>query len=190
MYARYLRTRVGADATRYEFQEQVCLFGCNNGFIPWLLGLKTPAAQGEPYLWHIDVVRDLGSHPDYPNSTLLVDLKPKQNENNLSLYEVMDVWGYSSSGWSPILLRFSGLFVDEDPSVTQRHDFTRQDVDVDGPIYEFLYLAGSVDNGKLVGTWNSPPLSSTNAALLWPETLNYFINCIRSCTPDVLKQRA
>ena len=187
MYARYIRTRIGADTTRYEFREQVSLFGCNNGLIPCLLRSKTPAAQGEPYLWHVDVVHELGNLPDYHNSTLLIDLKPKQNKSNLSLYEVMDVWGYSSFGWSPILLRLNGLFVDEDPALTQRHDFSRNDTEVDGPIYEFLYLAGSVNEGKLTGTWNTPPVSSTNAALLWPDTLNYFIRCIRACTPDILK---
>ncbi len=54
MYARYTRTRVGADVTRYQFQEQVSLFGCNNGFMPWLLSLKIPPGQGEPYLWHAE----------------------------------------------------------------------------------------------------------------------------------------
>jgi len=189
MYARYIRTRVGTDATRYQLQEQrISLFGCNNGYIPWLLRLKIPTGQNEPYLWHVNVVSELGAHPDYLNSTLVIDLKPKQNKTNLSLYEVMDVWGYSSDGWSPILLRLNGLFVDEDPSIINRKRkyFVRKDDEVDGPIYEFLYLVGSVNKGKIVGTWVPPPASPTNAALLWPNTLNYFVQCIRSCTPDVL----
>lgn len=171
MYARYSRTRSGTDAIRYQFQEQVSLFGCNNGYIPWLLGLKTPAAQAEPYRWHVSVVQELGSHPDYLNSTLIIDLKPKQNPTNLSLYEVLDVWGYSFAGWSPILIRLSGLFVDEDPGAIDRNDFARQDSEVDPPIYGFLYLDGSVRDGKLVGTWRTPPVSATNAVLLWPEPL-------------------
>jgi len=187
MYARYTRTRVGADATRYQFQEQVSLFGCNSGFIPWLLSLKIPVGQGEPYAWHVDAINELGANPEYPDSTLLIDLKPKQNKTNLSLYEVMDVWGHSSYSWSPILLRISGLFVDEDPVLINRNDFIRKDDELEGPIYEFLYLSGSVENGTLVGSWAAPPASPTNAALLWPDTLNYFIQCIRICTPDVLK---
>lgn len=187
MYARYLRSRVGTDATHYEFKEQVSLFGCNNGFIPWLLGLKLPPGQGEPYEWHIDVVSELGANAEYSNSTLLIDLKPKQNKTNLSLYEVMDVWGYSASGWSPILLRLNGLFVDKDPSVVDRKSFLRKDDEIDGPIYEFLYLDGSVTGGQIVGSWVPPPASPTNAALLWPDTLNYFFKCIRTTTPDVLE---
>ncbi|HOV36974.1 MAG: hypothetical protein KBF95_07250 [Dysgonomonadaceae bacterium] len=187
MYALYKRTRLEKNATRYEFKKQISLFGCNNGFIPRLLGLKLPPGQGEPCKWHVDVVGELGSHPDYPDCTLLIDLKPKQNKTNLSLYEVMDVWGYSDSGWTPILLRLNGLFIDEDPSLVNRNDFTRMDDDVDGPIYEFLYVDGSVLGGKIMGGWAPPPASPTNAALLWPETLNYFFQCIRSRTPDVLE---
>jgi hypothetical protein len=99
----------------------------------------------------------------------------------------MDVWGYSADGWSPILLRLNGLFVDENPSAVNREDFVRKDNDIDGPIYEFLYLDGSIKDGKLSGLWVPPPASPTNAALLWPKTINYFFQCIRSRTPDVLR---
>ncbi len=187
MYARYIRTRVGADAARYQFQETAKLFGCNEGFIPWLLGLKIPPGQGGPFRWHVDVAGELGSHAEYPGSTLVIDLKPKQNKTNLSLYEVMDTWGYSDDSWSTILLRLTGLFVDRDPASFNRQDFVRRDDELDGPIYEFLYLDGSVRDGKIIGSWNPPPVSATNAALLWPDALSYFVQCIRARTPDVLK---
>lgn len=188
MYALYERTRLGSNATRYKIKKKkISLFGCNSGFIPRLLALKLPPNQGEPYKWHIDVVGELGRHPDYKDNTILIDLKPKQNKTNLSLYEVMDVWGYSDNGWTPILLRLNGLFIDEAPSLVNRNDFTRKDNDVDGPIYEFLYLDGSVKAGKITGSWAPPPASPTNAVLLWPETLNYFFQSIRSRTPKVFK---
>ena len=187
MYARYVRKRIGSSETRYEFQEQVSIFGCNSGFVPWLLRSKVPQGQREPWKWHVDVVDELGRHPDYPDNTLIIDLKPKQNKTDLSLYELMDVWGYSDSGWSPILLRLNGLFVDENPSVVNRNSFVRKDVEIDGPIYEFLYLDGTVSDGKLIGRWNPPPVSPTNAALLWPESLNYFVHCIQEATPSLFE---
>lgn len=187
MYALYKRTRLDINATRYEFKKQISLFGCNKGFIPWLLGLKLLPGQEEPYKWHLDVVGELGRHPDYLDCTLLIDLKPKQNKTNLSLYEVMDVWGYSDSGWTPILLRLNGLFIDNDPLLVNRNEFNRMDNDLDGPIYEFLYINGSVTGGKIKGSWVPPPASPTNAALLWPQALNYFVQSIRSRTPDVLE---
>jgi hypothetical protein len=109
MYARYTKKRFGAKATRYHLQEEhVHLFGRNEGFIPWLLSLKLGPRDKEPYPWHVDVVSELAGHREYPESTLLIDLKPKQNKANISLYEVMDVWGYSSNGWSPLMLRLNG----------------------------------------------------------------------------------
>ncbi len=189
MYALYRRTRIGNAATRYERDKKepnISLFGCNNGFIPWLLRLKVPSNQNEPYCWHVDVLAELNALPDYSCGTLIIDLKPKQNKTNVSLYEVMDVWGWSEHDWTPILLRLDGLFVDESPEKIDRENFVRDDADIDGPIYEFLYLVGSVNNGKLDGSWVPPPASPTNAALLWPETLNYFFRCIRERTPDVL----
>ncbi|WP_235705842.1 hypothetical protein [Acidiphilium iwatense] len=151
-----------------------------------MLSLKIPDGQGEPYDWHVDVLAELDSQKDYRSSTLVIDLKPKQNKTNISLYEVMDVWGQSDSGWTPILLRLGGLFVDQNPEGINRESFVRDDKDIDGPIYEFLYLSGSVGCGKLDGLWVPPPASPTNAALLWPGALNYFFRCICERTPDVL----
>jgi hypothetical protein len=189
VYARYLKTRVGADAARYELQDDqyTHLFGCKEGFVPWLLRPKLTPEQNEPCEWHVDVASELAANAEYPNSTLLIDLKPKQNKTNLSLYEVMDVWGYSDKGWSPILLRLKGLFVDAAPSSFDRKDFIRKDRDTVPSIYEFLYLKGSIRDGELDGRWTAPPASPTNAALLWPESLNYFFKCIRATTPEFLE---
>jgi hypothetical protein len=160
--------------------------------IPWLLGRQVPAKQDEPYRWHLSVPDALDGATkdgtDYTGSTLVIDLKPKQSKTNLSLYEVLDVWGYSSSAWTPILLHLSGLFVDADPSTVNRNEFEIADEGRDEPIYEFMYLDGSVAGGKLVGKWNAPPASPTNAALLWPESLAYFFQSIRERTPNVLEK--
>jgi hypothetical protein len=64
LYALYRRTRIGDTATRYERDKKesnISLFGCNNGFIPWLLRLKVPAIQDEPYCWHVDVLAELNA---------------------------------------------------------------------------------------------------------------------------------
>lgn len=188
MYACYRRDAAAKDAIHYVFKERVSLFGCIQGFIPWMMMHKTPEGQAEPFKWHVDVRADLAAtHQSYADCSLLIDLKPKQNKTNLSLYEVMDVWGFSSNGWTPILLRLDGLFVDADPSSVNRHDFVLKDEDRDGPIYEFLYLDGTVGNGQLWGTWAPPPASPTNAALLWPEALQYFLKCIREQSPDLFE---
>lgn len=187
MYARYKKQRLNGCEDHFSFVEGVCFFGYKDGYIPWLLSPKIPASQGEPYPWHVSVTSDLNEREEqYRGSTLVIDLKPKQKKDNLSLYEVLDVWGYSDAGWTPIMLRLSGLFVDVDPTKFNRNDFSVKDEARQEPIYEFLYLAGSVADGKLVKKWAPPPASPTNAALLWPDTLKYFVDCIRHCTPGLI----
>lgn len=176
MYMRYLKSRRGANC-HYSFAEKTSLFGCNNGFIPWLLRKQIAEAQEEAYSWHINIGSALNA-TEYRGSTLVIDLKPKQKKTNLSLYEVEDIWGYSDNGWTPVLLRLSGLFMDADPSRINRNRFRIGDNERIGPIYEFLYLSGSVSDGKLTGGWTAPPSSPTNAALLFPDTLRYFLKCM------------
>lgn len=188
MYACYTRSNMEADAVRYAFKEEVSLFGCIEGFIPWLLRQKLTGKDAEPWKWHLDVRACLAECRDYADCSLLIDLKLRQNKTSPSLYEVLDVWGYSSNGWTPILLRLNGLFVDANPSSADRSDFVLKESEIDGPIYEFLYLDGSVANGRLCGKWAPPPVSPTNAALLWPDSLRYFIQCIRSRTPEVFAE--
>jgi len=173
------------DQTGYQFLRKISLFGCDEGFIPRLLGKQIPETQKEPYLWHLPIENAL-AHAEYPNSTLVIVPKPKQKSASLSLYEVLDVWGYSASGWTPILLHLSRLIVHEDSPKFDRNDFGIRNNERDEPIYTVLYLDGTISNGKLIGHWNAPPNSPTNAALLWPDTLRYFFHSIREQIPHVL----
>lgn len=142
--------------------------------------------QNEPYSWHVDVLFELDAQPHYRRGSLVIHLKPKQSKTNVSLYEVPDVWGWSESDWTPILLHLNGLFVDAKPKMIDRDNSVCDEADIEGPVYEFLYLAGTVKNGALDGLWVPPPSSPTNAALLWPGPLKYFVQCIRDRTPTVL----
>jgi len=186
MYARYKKNYVSSDEINYQLLEEISLFGCNVGLIPNLLRKKTNLNQNEPYLWHLNIEHELNLSRDYANSTFIIDLKPKQIKTNLSLYEILDVWGYSDSTWTPILLHLNGLFVDANPNTVNRNNFTISTKNIEKPIYEVLYIDGSVSKGQLVGKWTAPPSSPTNAALLWPETLKYFFKCIQERSPSLL----
>src|SRR5208282_3685700 len=117
---------------------------------------KVPKGQEAPWRWHIDVrvgLDDPTNEPSYKNCSLIIDLKPAQKETNLSLYEILDIWGFSMRSWTPILLRLAGLFVDnEDPiAIKQRLNFLLPDDRIESPIYEFLYISGGVHQGELTG---------------------------------------
>ena len=185
MYALYRKSK-GAGRASFEFIKKCSLFGCRQGLIPRLLGKRIPEGQNEPFTWHVPIEDALNETNECPESTLIIDLKPKQHKTNLSLYELIDVWGFSSHGWTPILLHLSGLFVDVDPKTVDRNAFAIENCERSGPIYEVLYLTGGIRNGSIEGKWVPPPASPTNAALLWPETLRFFVESIRQRTPDVL----
>ena len=58
---------------------------------------------------------------------ILIDLKPS-DKNNVSLYRLRDVWGYSYDGWTPLALRLETLLGDDprDNPATFKHGFAGQ----------------------------------------------------------------
>jgi len=172
MYALYDKTQNNSE-TRYRFREVASLFGCNEGYVPWLLSKQLTAESSEPLSWHVNIQSSLEA-VGQQHQTLVIDLKPNSKEPSLSLYEVLNVWGYSSSGWTPILFHLSGLFIDDDPKRFDKNDFVRSPADVDHPIFSMMYLRGTVKSGRLEGRWTPPGPSPTNSVLLWPEAFEYF----------------
>jgi hypothetical protein len=172
MYALYRKTP-DESGHRYRFFTTTSLFGCHSGWIPRLLKQSLASTANEPIEWHVRVenaLREAGS----PDSTLIIDLKPKKAGTNLSLYEIVEVWGRSADAWTPIMLHLKGLFIDKDPNTLDRNEFTRCAADVDDPIFSMMYLQGTVRDGNLVDRWTTPGPSPTNSVLLWPETMKYF----------------
>jgi hypothetical protein len=181
MYHIYKKRVVGS-STEYTLvnkADKVCLFGCNNGWIPWILkqSLVGSKANSEPLKWHIsedEIKQELEKDQVKPSgNALVIDLKPSDTAN-LSLYEVLEAWGCSENGWTPVMLRLNALFIDADAKRFSRERFTRADAQATGPIFSMYYVRGSVGGGELTGTWNLPGPSSTNSVLLWPDTLTYF----------------
>ena len=63
---------INAYRTHYEGdknEREISFSGLNNDFIPWLLSLKIPPDQNEPYCWQIDVRAELDTQPEYHNAS-------------------------------------------------------------------------------------------------------------------------
>src|ERR1035438_627836 len=135
-----------------------------------LAGLNGPlreAARGVPDNpeWELSeeaLVRFFGI--DSSDHAVIIDLKPNY-PNNISLYRLKYVWGYSSNGWTPFALELEGLYVDAQPQPgMSAAEFKQRFPTLTQPgdrIYEFLYLDGDGTSGS----WDFGKVGSINAAL-------------------------
>lgn len=171
MYGLYEKKQVDAQS-QYLFVEETSLYGCNVGWIPRLLRPLIQTSRGLPWKWRIEVPTAL-AQAGKPNHTLIINLKP--SDKNLSLYELVNVWGYSEPEWTPIMMHLRGLFEDDDPIGVNPKDFLRNQSQITDPIFSMSYLRGSISNGALQGTWTPPGKSSTNSVILGTSTFSYFI---------------
>lgn len=174
MYAIYEK-QVEGEEEKYNFKSKTCLFGCNSGKIASLLREELTSENNEPYKWHIDMLKQMPR-----GKTLIINLKPNNIETNMSIYEIVNVWGYSEHDWTPIMLHLRGLIVDETSQKFNEERFSVKTSNIDDPIFSMLYLNGTVKNGEIVGKWTAPRPSPTNSCLLWPETFQYFIEARKS----------
>jgi hypothetical protein len=50
MYGAFTKERKGNNLLRFKLADgKISLFGCNAGWIPWLVDMAVPKGQGEPY---------------------------------------------------------------------------------------------------------------------------------------------
>lgn len=181
MYALYHVTPTPLGG-QYRFEREQALFGCLSGLIPKLLRtVLTPGVQAPPE-WHLPIGQILAADD---SKCFIINLKPNNGDaaGSRSLYELLDVWGYSESGWTPAMLRLRGLVVDNEPSIADANDFEVAYSEANSVIYSFLYFAGCIEDGGLVGKWTAPRASPTNSALLWPAPLAYFMDQMQAGTP-------
>jgi len=178
MYSIYNKKKDG-NHFNYSFSEEAHLFGCNEGWIPWLISKIIDKNQNEPFKWHLDFNKLLPEN-GYPNKAFIIDIKPKADDD-VVMAELLNVRGYSSSGWSPFLLEMNILHFDGDDKKNFIHS------GVSDIVYSFLYARGTVKDGQIIGTWNPASRSPTNAALLWPDAMKYFFSCISKKNPEMFE---
>ncbi len=155
----------------YEFRQSraTSLAGSKSGLIARYLQEVAPKTANEPFKWHIDVGEALRTlkYEGGPNS-FVIDANP--NGKQVQLFLLRDIWGYSACDWTPIMLRMRLLTED----IIDKARFTLIRIPEED-VFTFLYLRGSVKNGKLEGRWLPPGPSPTNSVFLWPDALEYFM---------------
>lgn len=168
---------------KYTYLQNIPLAGHKNGLI--FRSLKDHLNGQEQWGWHLsaaDLLNAANKSPD--QHTIVIDLKPSET-NNVSLYELKDVWGFSYYAWTPVALRLETLFVDykvPNPKNFKKsfiHNGDREQV------HEFLYLQGGTGSGA----WNWGSVGGVNGALLWPDALKFFSYKIMPSTVPIEIQR-
>jgi hypothetical protein len=157
--------------TTYQLIRNVKLAGRSGPIATFVCGGERPKTP----VWHLPeskLLREVGGEPE--RHALLVDLKPNVKKN-VSLYRLREIWGYSASEWTPILLRLDRLFSDEksnDPEeFKRRFDDGKSEIIT---VYEFLYLQGETSRDS----WAWGKVGSVNGALLFPAALDYFLSVL------------
>jgi hypothetical protein len=184
MYSLYIKIPNG-DSIKYQLSDEAHLFGCRVGLIPKLLRLKLTRQESEPLKWHISIENEITQLYSI-NPAVVIDVKPNSNGKEILLTQLQDVWGYSASGWTPILMKQIVLVTSENEPTFDKKTFLVQRANDANIFYSMLYLNGTIQAGNIVGRWTCPGPSSTNSVLLWPETLSYFIDVITQTTPHFL----
>jgi hypothetical protein len=171
MYYVYEKLQSGR-GIHYKYREKTQLAGSKMGKIPHLLEIHLDGTGSEPLSWHINI-RETINRSRWPNCTLIIDLKPNDARGKLLLYEIVEAWGRSQAGWTPVMLHLREV-KSEDRRQQNPPSFFRKPKKREVPIFTFVYMNGTVKNGELVGRWTFPARSSTNSVLLWPQTFEYF----------------
>jgi hypothetical protein len=100
---------------------------------------------------------------------IVIDLKPTVG-CNVSLYRLLDVWGFSCEEWTPLALRLECLFVDVDQADPRKFKESFTVIEAKREcVGEFLYLQGGVHSGS----WNWGMIGRVNGTLLWPKAFSY-----------------
>jgi hypothetical protein len=125
-----------------------------------------------PFGWHAtaaDIIAGLGDSAD--SKAVVIDLKPRV-AGNVSLYRLLDVWGFSDKSWTPLALRLQVLFGDRQEAnpLTFKNSFVDPGTD-HSFVGEFLYVQGGVSEG----TWNWGMVGRVNGALLWQDAFKFLV---------------
>ena len=158
---------------QYSYIRKVQIAG-KTGPLAAIYCLKNPKGVN-PFPWHAplaDIVQ--ATARAQPNQEILIDLKPNVAKN-VSLYRLLDVWGFSYPHWTPLALRMEALFSDlpHDDPAKFKASFTDQNAD--HPLVgEFVYVQG----GTAGGTWNWGQLGRANGTLLLRDAFDYLCGAL------------
>jgi hypothetical protein len=146
---------------QYTFQRGIRLDGQSGPLATFARSLNPE--KRIPLKWHVSakkIIQLLGGSPN--EQAIVFDLKPRAM-GKVSLYRLLDVWGFSYGNRTPLALRLRVLFADhkEANPFAFKNSFVDPGTD-HSLVGEFLYVKGGVSEG----TWNWGKVGRVNGAFL------------------------
>ncbi len=160
-----------------------------------------------PVMWHFCVKEELDfllkerlpSLEINGEPTLIIDIKPSENSEEVFIVELFDIWGWTNEFWTNILYNCKILIEENRETFINKSDNTYEVVykkliknsfhlSIDKYneskfIFSFNSINARFFNNEIRGTvrlpWSAPANSSANSVLLWNEPLSYFRNCLQ-----------
>src|SRR5437870_5617401 len=118
-----------------------------NGSLAQVVVMRNPQ-KAVPFGWHAtseELIQLQGGKSS--SQAVVIDMKPNV-QKNVSLYRLLDVWGYSFANWTPLALRLQALFVDRlEPKPAEFKKSFVDPAEDHRLAGEFLYVHGGVTDG-------------------------------------------
>ena len=129
-----------------------------------------------PLKWHVTskkIIQILGGAPT--EHAIVFDSKPGST-SRVSLYRLLDVWGFSYANWTPLAIRLRTLFADR----KEANPFTFKNSFLDpgtehSLVGEFLHVQGGVSEGA----WNWGKVGRAHGALLWSDAFDFLSTALK-----------
>jgi hypothetical protein len=183
MFLKYNR-KTQKEGTVYKNIGNFSLAGYKNGLIFKALNKKyeneiKEIKNNEGFEWNISADNMIASiKNDSTCDSLIIDAKPN-NEQDILLLEIENIWGRTEDVWTPILLELNEIPTKKPYAGFDKNNFMIDNGLEQKKVFTMLYLNGSFKDGKREGIWNFSGRSPTNSIFLWPETLKYFTEIMK-----------
>jgi len=101
--------------------------------------------------WELTETELLNSYSVDPlTHALIIDRESRRSDDNVSLYRLKHIWGYSKDGWTPLALELEGLYIGEALPHTETKQAFTMPIGRESHVYEFRHLRDCAFEGSHV----------------------------------------
>jgi hypothetical protein len=172
----FMLYRVSGEAGReqYKYERRIRLDGPSGVLAAFSRSLNPE--KRFPLKWHVTskkLIQFLGGSPT--EQAIVYDSRPR-SAGKISLYRLLDVWGFTYASWTPLAMRLRVLFADRE----EANPFAFKSMFIDpgtghSLVGEFL----SIQGGASEGTWKWGKARRDGGTFLWSDALEFLSSALK-----------